>query len=111
MEIANLDVTDTGIHVLDLDDVQFPGGFGGDVAPLASNKGKPVIAIEIEDGFRLIDGWGRVSGLINAGAEQAQAILISEEDLAERTVGGDDEAWNAAIYARYTSYRYCGTTN
>jgi hypothetical protein len=52
-----------------------------------------------------------VSGLINAGAEQVQAILISEEDLAERTVGGDDEEWNAAIYAKYSSYSYSGTTN
>jgi hypothetical protein len=111
MQIANLDVTDTGLYMLGLDEVQFPGGFGSDVAPLASNKGKPVIAIEIEDGFRLIDGWGRVSGLLNAGAEQVQAILVSEEDLADRTVGGDDEAWNIAIYSKYTNYNYSGTTN
>lgn len=111
MIIANIAVEDTGLWNLPIEDIQFPGGFGDEVTALRSNIGKPVIVIETTDGYRLLDGWGRVSGLINAGAEEAQAILVSEEDLAERTVSGDDEEWNAAMYAKYTSYSYCGTTN
>jgi len=38
--------------------------------------------------------------------------VISEEDFAERTTTGDDEDWNAAMYARYApQYTYAGTTN
>jgi hypothetical protein len=72
----------------------------------------PIIVQELENGYRLFDGWGRVSGLLNAGAEKVQAILVSDADIAERTVTGDDEAWNAAMYARYApQYAYPGTTN
>jgi len=92
--------------------IQFVGGFSDEVSPLRSNKGMPVIVLETEDGYRLIDGWGRVSGLLNAGAELTQAICVSADDLAERTTTGDDEEWNAAMYARYApQYTYHGTTN
>ena len=104
-------VTDTGLWDIDLDCVEFPGGFGDEVTPLRSNAGKPIIVIETATGFRLIDGWGRCSGLINANQTEVEAILVSDEDFAERTVSGDDEEWNAAIYAKYTDFRYCGTTN
>jgi hypothetical protein len=104
-------VTDTGLWDIDLDCVEFPGGFGTEVTPLRSNVGKPIIVIETSTGFRLIDGWGRCSGLVNAGQTEVEAILVSDEDLAERTVSGDDEAWNATMYAKYTSFAYCGTTN
>ena len=111
MKIENISVTDCGLFDLPTDELEFPGGFGDEVAALKSNFEMPIIAIETETGFRVIDGWGRCSGLINAGAEEVHAILVSEVDLEERTVSGDDEDWNAAMYARYTSYRYCGTTN
>jgi hypothetical protein len=111
MIIANIAVEDTGLWNLPVEDIQFPGGFGDEVTALRSNIGKPVIVIETTDGYRLLDGWGRISGLINAGAGEAQAILVSEEDLAERTTDGDDEEWNAAMYAKYTDYSYCATTN
>ena len=111
MKIANLDISEPGLFMLEIDDVDFPGGFGEDVRPLKSNVGMPVIAVEVEDGFRLIDGWGRVSGLINAGAKKVQAILVDAEDLAHHNGEGDDEWWNAAIYRKYTSYDYAGTTN
>ena len=103
---------DTGLYNIHLEDIEFPGGFGSEVAPLSSNKGMPIIAIETEDGYRLIDGWGRCSGLLNAGCETVQAILVSEDDFADRTVSGDDEEWNAAMYAKYAPrYTYPGTTN
>ena len=103
--------TETGLFRLCIEDIEFPGGFGDDVAPLASNIGKPVIVVEYPDHYRLVDGWGRVSGLLNAGAEEVQAIVVSAEDFAERTTTGDDEEWNAAMFAKYTRYAYCGTTN
>jgi hypothetical protein len=104
-------VADTGLYDICIEDIQFPGGFGDEVKALSSNKGKPVIVQELENGYRLIDGWGRVSGMLNAGCDEIQAILVSESDIAERTTTGDDEEWNAAMYARYTRYQYCGTTN
>jgi hypothetical protein len=103
---------DTGLFMIHLSDIEFPGGFGSEVAPLSSNKGIPIIAIETEDGYRLIDGWGRCSGLLNAGRETVQAILVSEDDFANRTVSGDDEEWNAEMYAQYAAhYQYHATTN
>jgi len=103
---------DTGLFNICIEDVQFPGGFGDEVAALSSNKGMPIIVQELEDGYRLFDGWGRVSGMINAGCDEIQAILVSDADIAERTVTGDDEEWNAAMYARYApGYTYPGTTN
>ncbi len=104
-------VADTGLYNICIEDIQFPGGFSDEVSPLRSNNGMPVIVLETEDGYRLIDGWGRVSGMLNAGCDEIQAILVSESDFAERTTTGDDEEWNAAMYARYTRYQYCGTTN
>lgn len=104
-------VTDTGLWDIDLDRVEFPGGFSGEVTPLRSNACKPIIVIETLTGFRLIDGWGRCSGLVNAGQTEVEAILVCDDDLAKRTVSGDDEAWNAAMYAKYTNFGYSGTTN
>ena len=105
---------DTGLYNIPVEEIEFRGGFGADVVPLASNRNNPVIAIERDDCYQLIDGWGRVSGLRNAGAEYAHAILVSDEDLAERSrpVGGDDEEWNEAMWAKYAPrLEYCGTTN
>ncbi len=102
---------DTGLFSIAIDDVTFPGGFGDEVKPLKSNRGIPVIVLEKEDCYRLIDGWGRVSGLLNAGAEEVQAILVSEDDFARHS-GGDDEDWNAEMYAKYAPRcAYPGTTN
>jgi hypothetical protein len=111
MQIQNINVTDAGLWDIPVSQIQFPGGFGDEVAALKSNAGKPIIAIETTTGFRLLDGWGRVSGMINAGVEECEAILVTEADLAERSVSGDDEEWNAAMYDRYTNFDYCGTTN
>ena len=103
---------DTGLYNIHLGDIEFPGGFGNEVFPLNSNKGIPIIAVETEEGYRLIDGWGRCSGLLNAGRETVQAILVSEGDVADRTVSGDDEKWNAEMYRKYApQYAYPGSTN
>lgn len=105
-------MNDTGLFMIHLSDVEFPGGFGREVTALKSNKGMPIIVIENEECYRLVDGWGRCSGLINAGCETVQAILVSDDDFAERSVTGDDEQWNADMYARYApQYAYSATTN
>jgi len=105
---------DTGLYNITTEEIEFRGGFSADVSPLRSNKGMPIIAVERDDCYQLVDGWGRVSGLLNAGTEYAQAILVSDADLAERSrpVDGDDEDWNRAMWAKYApAYEYRGTTN
>jgi len=99
-----------GLFQIPVDEISFPGGFGEDVTPLGSNRGKPIIVVERENDYRLIDGWGRVSGLINGSVEYAQAILVSDKDAADRWVGS--ETWNEAMYEKYApQFRYPGTTN
>lgn len=109
--IKNIKVSEPGLFDVPLSDMEFPGGFGQEVAKLESNLGKPVIAVETTTGFRLIDGWGRVSGMKNAGVDEVEVILVTEDDLKDRSVSGDDEEWNESMYEKYTNYKYPGTTN
>jgi hypothetical protein len=100
-------IQDTGLCNIPVEEIQFRGGFGQDVAPLRSNTGRPIIAIERPGHYDLLDGWGRVSGLINAGAELAHAILVSDEDLAIRVGSGMSVSAipTTALIARKTSVR------
>lgn len=101
-----------GLKRITVEDLEFPGGLSDDVTPLDSNWDKPIIAVETETGFRVIDGFGRSSGMKNGGNEEIYAILVSLGDLKERTVSGDDEDWNREMYARYAPSRtYRATTN
>jgi hypothetical protein len=99
-----------GLFQIPTDEVSFPGGFGEDVTPLETNRGKPIIVVERDDDYRLIDGWGRMSGLLNADAEWVQAIVVSPREAAER--GAGSEEWNEDMYDKYApQFRYPGTTN
>lgn len=101
-EVAN-------IHICDL---EFPGGLSLDVTPLDDNDRMPIIVVETNSGYRLIDGFGRASGMENAGRETIRAIIVTAADAAERTTTGDDEDWNKAMYARYTpALTYSASTN
>ena len=99
-----------GLFQIPVEEISFPGGFGEDVSPLKSNRGEPIIVIERNKDYRLIDGWGRVSGLLNSGAEFAQAILVTDEEAADPSAGS--ETWNEEMYELYApQFRYPGTTN
>lgn len=103
-----------GLFKVPTEDIRLPrGGFCEEISPLDDNSEMPVIVEERGDCYRLIDGCGRVSGLIRAGAEETYAICVSSEDIAERTLPhGDDEEWNAAMYAKYAPHlTYNPTTN
>lgn len=84
-----------------IDELEFPGGFGDEVTPLHDNRQMPIIVQETYTGWRVIDGWGRASGMQNAGEEEIHVIIVTEGDIAERSGAGDDADWVAAMYARY----------
>lgn len=83
-----------------------------EIEPLASNDDKPVILKKHGDGYRIVDGFGRTNGMINAGNKRIRAVVVSDRDLSFRTVTGDDESWNRKIYRKYfPGLRYHATTN
>jgi hypothetical protein len=103
--------TETGLFNVHTEDIQFPGGFSDDVSPLRSNKGMPVIVLETEDGYRLIDGWGRVSGLLNAGAEaghrqSASVLTIWQNAQQPATTKSGMPRCMHATHAQYTYRRH-----
>ena len=84
-----------------ISDIEFPGGLSAEVSPLRGNARMPIIVSETDTGYVLHDGFGRASGMNNAGCELTHAIIVSNEDLAERTGDGDDAEWVAAMHTRY----------
>lgn len=106
------DAGDGELSQINLGDLEFPGGFGDDVTPLSNNRDKPIIVVETKTGYRVIDGWGRSSGMLNhPTAQYAHAIIVTKGDLLERGNSGDDEKWNEKMYDRYTNLPYHATTN
>ena len=96
--------TDIGFYKIAVEDIRFAGDpFDADVPALRQNKTLPIIVIERNDRYYLLDGWNRVSGLRNAGIEWCYAILVSEEDLSSRA-GGDDEEWIEEMWDKYTPW-------
>lgn len=106
------DVTrDTGLYSIEIEAISFSEEWGSDVSPLKSNTGMPIIVLERDNDYRLIDGWGRVSGLVNAGRDSVEAILVSEADLASKG-NGDNDQWGEEMYVKYApKYTYRCTTN
>lgn len=87
-----------------IEDINFGDQKLEDVSPLSDNRDKPIIVREKDDGYDILDGFGRASGLRNAGKEYANAILVTKgdiTDLANGRAGGDDADWNHAVYEKY----------
>lgn len=83
-----------------------------EVTPLESNDDKPVILKKHGDKYRIVDGFGRTNGMLNAGNKRIRAVVVSDRDLSFRTVTGDDENWNRKIYRKYfPGLHYHPTTN
>ena len=70
---------------------------------LKSNKNEPIIVRENSDGtYKLLDGYGRASGLRNAGQTTAHAIVIGPDDLPKgmNTIA-DDADTIAELHYKY----------
>lgn len=90
------------VKTIPLSAITFPGGLSKEVSPLDDNKDEPIIVEEKGDKYRLIDGFGRASGLANAGNSSVHAIVVTPEDIAENKSGqGDDPQWVADMHHRY----------
>lgn len=87
-----------------IDDLNFEGQDLDEVSKLGDNSNKPIILREKDDGYDILDGFGRASGMRNAGKSNINAILVTKgdiTDLARGRAGGDDNKWNASVYDKY----------
>lgn len=103
-DIQNEDAGAGEVARIPVEDINFAGQSLEDVSPLNSNKGKPIIVRETPTGYDILDGYGRASGIRNAGGEYVDAILVTKGDivdLARGRSGGDDIDWNSAVYEKY----------
>lgn len=102
---------DTGLWTIPIEDIRLPEAENENAAPMHDNARKPIIVVERDDHYVLLDGYNRVSGLMVAGQDTAHAVLVTDADLASRS-GGDDEDWNEEMYMKYVPYlSYCGTAH
>lgn len=85
-----------------ISDLEFDAPLSDEVTPLADNRQMPIIVRETKTGYRLIDGFGRASGMKNAGKETIHAIIVTSGDVAERTGAGDDPEWVRKMHKRYS---------
>ncbi len=95
------------------DDLTFPGGFSDEVTALEDNRTMPVVVKKVGKKYRVMDGYGRSSGLINAGAGKVHVIIVSDADLKDLgRKSTDDPDWVAAMYKKYApGLDPPGTTN
>lgn len=92
---------ESGVRKIPMKDLSFPGGLSDEVTPLKDNSRKPII-VKPEGGiFRILDGFGRASGLKNSGAEFAHAIVASPEDIAKNSGAADDPQWVGWMHTKY----------
>lgn len=93
------------LTTLKISDLEFPGGLSDDVIPLRDNRDMPIIVRKTASGYRIQDGFGRASGMQNAGIKKIHAIVVSAADVKARGVSqGDDPEWVAAMHAKYASH-------
>lgn len=84
-----------------IDDLEFSEPLSEEVSRLDDNSDMPIIIEETDTGYKLIDGFGRASGMKNAGRETIHAIIVTKGDIAERRGAGDDAEWVAKMHSRY----------
>jgi len=70
---------------------------------LKTNQNEPIIVTKNDDGsYKVLDGYGRISGLRNAGKSTAHAIVISGDDLpAGMKTIADDADTIAELHYKY----------
>jgi hypothetical protein len=70
---------------------------------LQSNKNEPVIVMKNDAGdYKILDGYGRISGLRNAGKTSVHAIIIKPEDLPDGWKSiADDNDTIAELHYKY----------
>lgn len=92
-----------GEHIqISPDQLTFPHDFDKDISPLDDNSKRPLIVKKAGDKYQVIDGFGRASGLLNAGAKTAHVILVSDADLNKNQHGqGDDPDWVGEMHWKY----------
>ncbi len=105
------DATNGEYCAMDIDAVEFGSEWGEDVTPLKSNRTMPIIVRETTTGWRLQDGFGRISGLANAGKTEVYVIIVTAEDIEMRSGANDDQEWIEAMYAKYTNFEAPMSTN
>lgn len=82
--------------------IEFSEDWSVDVSPMSNNDRQPIIVVKKGDTYRLLDGFGRTSGLNNAGRTKAHAIIVTDGDLAELgTNASDDPEWVDKMYDIY----------
>lgn len=95
-----------GLKQISIQDLRFPGGLSDEVTPLhGGNANQPVIVKKVKGGYQIVDGFGRASGIKNAGGSSVHAILVSDADLDKNQSGEGDEAeWVKMIHAKYAPH-------
>ena len=96
--------TGLGLKKIPLDSLHFPGGLSKEVTPLNDNSNQPILVEMVGNKYKLIDGFGRASGLQNAGNKYAHAIVVSKDDIAARTGEGDDPQWVGEMHHKYAPH-------
>lgn len=107
-----------GAQSVPISKITFPQKWNPEITPLKSNDDKPIIVYPKTDGtYQLVDGFGRTSGLYNAGQKKVRVIVVTDKDVLENTKGqrqhpSDDAEWVAKMYAKYApGIEPPGTTN
>ena len=93
--------TSHGSNFVPIDSLTFDEPLSKDVTPLSSNHDKPIIVKKDGDKLRILDGYGRASGLKNAGKDGVHAIIVSDSDLAKNKGAGDDPEWVGWVHTKY----------
>ena len=87
---------------IDIDNLEFKGGLSDEVTKLNDNKNMPIIVRETPTGYRIQDGFGRASGMKNAGKESVHAIIVSKKDVEARGQSATDDAeWVQKMHQKY----------
>lgn len=96
---------------INIDEITFSEKWSDEVTPLKHNAGMPIIVRQTATGYALQDGFGRTSGMINAGCSEIEAIIVSADDVEERSGAGDDQDWIEYLYQKYLGCEAPASTN
>jgi myosin heavy subunit len=101
---SNTGVIKGSLKQIKLADIDLMGQRLDEVAPLHDgNSGMPIILAKHGDKFKLLDGYGRTNGMLNAGHTKIHAIVASDADIDKFSgATSDNDEFVQYMYDKYT---------
>jgi hypothetical protein len=100
---SNTGVKRGSLKQIDISTIDLQGQRMDEVSPLKDgNKDAPIIVAKQGDKYKILDGFGRTNGMLNAGHSKIHAIVAADSDIDKfNGVTSDNDEFAQYMYDKY----------